>query len=166
VVTPVYDGPQLDLGPDTAVCADAVLVLQADVLWGSAAEWQWEDGSTSASHTVWQPGTYWVTATSPCGWTGMDSITVALCDIVTTVTDAPANGGIHLMPNPTSGLVTLTLPATTELLAVEILDMLGKVVLRQDGQLRTVDLSTLSSGVYTVRLTTGTGHWTGRVVRR
>lgn len=165
VVTPVYDGPQLWLGPDTTVCPDAVLVLAPDVLFGTVAEWRWEDGSTSPTHTVWQPGTYWVVVTSPCGYLWTDSVTVTLCDITTAVNDAAAMGDIHLTPNPTSGLLTVTLPTTANLLALEVCDMLGKVVLRRPGNTRTVDLSALSTGVYTIRVTTDTGHWTGRVVR-
>ena len=165
VVIPEYDGPQFYLGPDTTVCENAVLTLGTEWLYGTVATWHWEDGSNLATHTVWQPGTYWATGTSPCGFTWTDSITVTRCDITTLIGSAPEKENIHLMPNPTSGSLTITLPGTTNLLAIEVFDMIGNTVLLQPGNTRTVDLGALSSGVYAIRLTTNAGQWTGRAVR-
>ncbi|HEX2617547.1 MAG TPA: T9SS type A sorting domain-containing protein, partial [Flavobacteriales bacterium] len=63
------------------------------------------------------------------------------------------------------GEVTVTLPSGTTLLAVEVLDMLGHVVLRSSGEDRTLHLQHLASGVYSLRLFTTAGESMVRVVR-
>lgn len=164
-VTRQYDGPYFDLGPDLEICPGEVLTLTPEVLFGDASVWHWYDNSDLPTHTVWQPGHYWVTATSACGWSLTDSITVTECSLPTAVLQQTDPGNIRLAPNPTADLVTILLPTRTTLLRAEVMDMLGKVVWRANGAERTFSMRTLAPGVYMVRLSTNGGHWLGRVVK-
>jgi len=52
---------QLDLGPDTLLCAGATLLLDPDV--GGGAAYAWQDGSTDSTLLITEAGTYAVTVT-------------------------------------------------------------------------------------------------------
>lgn len=68
------------------------------------------------------------------------------------VAESEGNGARYF-PNPTSG--PLTLQSQFPLISLEVLDALGRVILKQGGegnQQATIDLSDTSTGVYFVRL--------------
>jgi gliding motility-associated-like protein len=68
-VDPVF----LDLGPDTTMCREETLILNASIPDGDA--YSWNDASTSSTLTVSEAGTYWVEVRrGDC--TKRDSITV------------------------------------------------------------------------------------------
>lgn len=67
-------------------------------------------------------------------------------------------------PNPTTGLLTLETDGAA-LLAVEVLDVAGRIQLRSTSRQNQVDLSALPAGTYLVRLTTEFGVTTHRVVK-
>ncbi len=75
VVVYVHDLPVVNLGPDTALCADS-LVLFSPVSYTSPS-YLWSGGYTMPTLTVYQPGTYWLQVTDQ-GCTGTDSIDVVL----------------------------------------------------------------------------------------
>lgn len=83
---------------------------------------------------------------------------------ITEIQRAPA--ALQLAPNPTDGPVRLQVDATTRITAVEVIDVNGRIVLQSAPQAdRTIDLSTLPAGVYTVRAYGTSGVLVGRVVR-
>jgi gliding motility-associated-like protein len=53
----LVDGPQVDLGNDTLLCAGASLALDVSE---PGASYLWDDGSNTASRTITDAGTYWV----------------------------------------------------------------------------------------------------------
>ncbi len=54
----------LDLGPDTTVCDNGILELNA----GSGFDtYEWNDGTTDSTYTAYGAGEYWVEITTPCG---------------------------------------------------------------------------------------------------
>ncbi len=54
----------LDLGPDTIVCDNGILELNA----GSGFDtYEWHDGTTDSVYTAYGEGEYWVEVTTPCG---------------------------------------------------------------------------------------------------
>ena len=62
VIGPVV--PVLDLGPDTTICDNGQLVLNA----GSGFDsYEWHDGSTDSVFTAYGAGEYWVEVTTYCG---------------------------------------------------------------------------------------------------
>lgn len=56
--------PSFTLGVDTAVCTGTTLLLSASV---PNASYLWQDGSSSSSFLVNQPGIYWLQVTNNCG---------------------------------------------------------------------------------------------------
>jgi gliding motility-associated-like protein len=48
---------QVDLGPDTTVCIGDTYLLDVET---NNGEYLWQDGSTSPTYNVTEPGTYWV----------------------------------------------------------------------------------------------------------
>jgi gliding motility-associated-like protein len=65
--------PVLDLGPDTTVCSESVVQLDAGP---GFASYRWVDGSTEPTYTTWGEGTFWVEATDSCGTVQRDTVTV------------------------------------------------------------------------------------------
>lgn len=165
VITPVYDGPQFTLGPDTVVCPEQVLVLQPELWLGIVDSWTWHDGSTQPTYTVWEPGTYWATAVSPCGYSWVDSVVVARCDLTTGIDAQPAAGPFHLMPNPASTTAQLVLPPGTQLQRLTVFDAHGQVVLQRTTSDRVLHTQHWAAGLYLVRVESDAGHWTGRLTK-
>lgn len=64
----------LNLGPDTVLCPDNTIVLNAKK---GFASYQWQDGSTDSIFTVTQPGTYFVRTTNACGGVFFDTVIVS-----------------------------------------------------------------------------------------
>ncbi|WP_212004483.1 gliding motility-associated C-terminal domain-containing protein [Chitinophaga sp. HK235] len=63
----------LDLGPDTEICKDAMLKLDAGT---GFASYKWNDGSTSQTLEINKPGTYAITVTDKCNNQANDQITI------------------------------------------------------------------------------------------
>lgn len=63
------------LGPDTALCANTTLVLNAR---NGYSSYLWQDGSTDSTFKVTQPGTYHISVKDSCGNDLKDAITVRI----------------------------------------------------------------------------------------
>jgi gliding motility-associated-like protein len=64
---------QLSIGPDTIICQNNQILLNA----GSGfASYEWSDGSTDSTLVVRLPGTYYVTAINSCGGVFSDTVIV------------------------------------------------------------------------------------------
>lgn len=64
---------ELDLGPDTLLCDNGVIELNA----GSGfVSYEWHDGWTDSTYTVYGEGKYWVTVLDSCGNMQSDTIEV------------------------------------------------------------------------------------------
>ncbi len=112
--------------------------------------------------------TYAVTATGFVGVSGIGFTVVgANMNIPVSLSavniDLPVSPGSRLLayPNPSNGLFTLEIPGTTvNRVSVEIMDITGKLVYRNDypgaGSLReTIDLQQLNKGMYFLRVSEG-----------
>ncbi len=64
----------LDLGPDTVLCPNNSITLNAHT---GFATYRWQDGSTDSTLKVAQPGKYWVDVTNACGNSFTDTIVVS-----------------------------------------------------------------------------------------
>ncbi|MFN0033805.1 MAG: FG-GAP-like repeat-containing protein [Saprospiraceae bacterium] len=73
----------ISLGPDTAICDNTILPLNASGF--DLIGWQWTGGTTLSTFTVQSPGTYSVTVTDVCLNIQIDSIVVGI-DSSTVVT--------------------------------------------------------------------------------
>jgi gliding motility-associated-like protein len=74
------EDPKLELGRDTLLCPGDSLVLDAGI---PGSTYRWQDGSTSRTYTVRQPGTYELLVTTACNEL-RDSISVEYVLPVTT----------------------------------------------------------------------------------
>ncbi len=151
-----FDSLQLayDLGPDTIICKDSSLNLDA----GNYVTYAWSDGS-NGRHLLIQSSvidtiTVSVTVTNSNGETGHDSITVMfdICEnIETTQKDF-----VHVYPVPAENEVTISeLPQNYYL---DVIDMTGKVVIdREFVAAHQVKNIHLIPGMYTLMLLTNDG---------
>lgn len=91
IVTP----PSLNLGNDTMLCENELLLLSA----GTAEEnnYLWQDGSTNKSLTAFVPGTYWASVRSAIDCSTRDSIRIDFCEnkIFVPTTFTPNGDGIN-----------------------------------------------------------------------
>jgi len=72
---PVHTRPGVDLGNDTAICADTV-TLQSSVAYTNPA-YLWSTGAVTPAIAVSQPGSYWLAVTQD-GCTGSDTVRITL----------------------------------------------------------------------------------------
>jgi gliding motility-associated-like protein len=72
-----FDPLEVNLGNDTNLCRLASLLL--DATHPQASFYEWQDGSTGATYTVYYDGEYWVKLTDPCT-SAADSINVTYFD--------------------------------------------------------------------------------------
>ncbi len=72
---------------------------------------------------------------------------------------------ITLTPNPTSGILQLY-NVQTAVKKITVYDVLGKPVLQQNGDNKTIDLSSLQQGLYLIKIETATGSTVKKVVKQ
>lgn len=71
-----YNPTPLQLGPDTAICANTTLLLNAGGT--DLVTWVWQDGSSASSFTAVPTAEFAVTVTDICGNVQMDSLVVSI----------------------------------------------------------------------------------------
>ena len=108
----------------------------------------WNDGNTSATRTIVVTGNATYTATfAEDSHEGIDEIT---------------EDQVVIYPNPTKGIVTVSVPNVQKM---ELLDQLGRVIIVKTNA-NTIDLSALAPGTYLLRITTENGVLLRRVARQ
>ncbi|MDB5035041.1 MAG: C-terminal target protein [Chlorobi bacterium] len=66
-------GTRIDLGHDTIMCGNGLIVLKAGE---DFVSYRWQDGSDASTYTAYLPGVYWVTGISACGDAASDTIVI------------------------------------------------------------------------------------------
>lgn len=75
--------------------------------------------------------------------------------------------GLSISPNPTNGIVNINLPSNLAIDAVNVYDIAGREVMNFNTDVRAIDLTNLSTGVYIAQLTTIEGSTqTVRIVKQ
>ena len=74
-------------------------------------------------------------------------------------------GTITIYPNPAQNEVHIALPAGTTILSTKIFSLEGECVKQFPGQQTTLNISGLSSGIYTIQLETGKGIFVDKIVK-
>lgn len=147
-VTEEFD-PSIDLGPDTDICDGVVLVLDAGTGFN---DYVWQDGTTGPTFTVFEGGTYTVTATVPCF--GFDEIVIDDCgQVIDNVGEV--DGFISsIYPNPNTGTFSIE-TGTGSIERIQVFAADGKLVLDETaaGSNRVEVLLDCAPGVYTVAVT-------------
>jgi hypothetical protein len=169
--------PEPELGPDTTVCADQSIILDATIPGATAYEW-YPGGQTSAQITVDTTGIgigtemfiVYVTDENDC--VGMDSITIEFEDC-TGIGELAGVNNITLYPNPGQGEFNLQVEAKTPIeLNVEIYNNKGVTVYEKQGirvsqsELIRLDLSTQAEGIYLVNVYNQQGKWVEKLIIR
>ena len=141
--------PTIDLGPDTDICDGAILILDAGFGFN---DYTWQDGSTGPTFTVYEGGTYTVSATVPCF--GSDEIVVDDCgQVIDNITEV-AGFISSIFPNPSTGHFTVESSAGS-VDQIRVYSTEGRLILLRDYQgSRRVDVALeCAPGVYTVVVT-------------
>ncbi|MDC8000387.1 T9SS type A sorting domain-containing protein [Aequorivita todarodis] len=71
---------------------------------------------------------------------------------------------LTVYPNPTKGLIYIN-PKTKTIISIGVFDLLGKKVLQLEGNIQRIDISTLQSGMYFLRITTDDGAFVQKIIK-
>jgi len=123
----------------------------------------WTTGSTHDT-TIVSPTTatnYKVTVTNSFGCTAVDSFKVSIKIITTGIANLSESNNASLYPNPTNTKMNLSfaMQGSAKKATINILNVTGKSMLEttteiSNGKTIPIDISSLSAGIYFVRITT------------
>ena len=152
----VYDLPVLDLGSDIDLLPGQDTILNAA---GADLSYLWSTGEVTAAILINAAGTYIVTVTNSAGCTATDTVVVT---IITSVADMGETYTIKASPNPANDFIDI-LCTGASMSDVQIIDSPGKVrmsekVLAYDGTSHRMSLTSLSPGIYFIRITIAAGY--------
>lgn len=152
------ESPAIDLGPDFELCDSEIVILDA----GSGFnDYVWQDGTTGPTYTVYEGGTYTVTATVPCA--ASDAVTVDDCgQVISSIQEQESAGTIAVYPNPNSGQFVVEAPsgeAGTWRLTNAAGQLVAEGTLERNGKTH-IALS-VSTGSYVLHM-----HWPERSYRQ
>lgn len=71
---------------------------------------------------------------------------------------------LTVYPNPTKGLIYIN-PKTKTIISIGVFDLLGKKVLQLEGNIHRIDISTLQSGMYFLRIATDAGSFVQKIIK-
>jgi len=133
-------------------------------------EWDFGDGNISSqqnpTHSYAAAGTYTVCLRA-MNTDGCEAETCADITINSLGVDEFANAGISFFPNPTEGMVNLSLPQGMTVDNVEILDISGKMVYQnQMNNSTSFTIQELSSGVYVLQISSNQGKFKTLLVKK
>lgn len=142
------------------------IIKRNDTLFSSidALGYQWYINSAPISNAnkkyfkLQGNGNYQIEATTDKGCKGVSAIYKHSTGSVQQLSSL----GLMIYPNPVKDILTLDVQNIHN---IRILDMLGKVCITANGDTKIVDVSDLTSGIYTVTVETGTGVVKGRFVK-
>ena len=162
IVITVNALPVVDLGTDSTICANHVLMLDAGNA-GSTFAWM-PNGETTQTITVSGTAgteTYTVTVTDGNGCSEMDDVTITV-DSCVGIGEVNAALLVEFFPNPTNGNVTVNVQDLNQRdLTMNLYDLQGRVVFSQlipaNGNDYTVqlNLTDVAAGVYQLSFDNG-----------
>jgi len=71
---------------------------------------------------------------------------------------------LTVYPNPTKGLIYIN-PKTKTIVSIGVFDIMGKKVLQLEGNIQRIDISTLQSGMYFLRIVTDAGSFVQKIIK-
>ncbi|TVR84033.1 MAG: T9SS C-terminal target domain-containing protein, partial [Chitinophagaceae bacterium] len=158
----IYDTPIADLGPDTLICLDESIILDAGF---DGVTYQWTGQQLSSNRTITVDGeilglgtfTYNLTITTPEGCESTDQINVQVDQCIGIAGVDENRYGINSYPNPTADKVYLEVSnLDSEELYYYVHDALGRSISDLSGRIvntiTEIDLSELASGVYFIKV--------------
>ncbi len=158
----INSNPVFSLGADVEICGDADAELDAGI---DSVSYLWSNGATGRKITVQESKVFSVTVTDTAnGCASSDEVRVEYDAICLSTEESPHNRlVVNYYPNPTSGLLNVTLEGFTDKdLTIDVVNVVGEVVREKqvyhnDNESIILDLSNLKSGTYFVRLLTSNG---------
>lgn len=157
----------IDLGEDLTLCDGVAIVLDAGV---GFSDYEWQDGSSGQTYTVFLGGIYTVSANGPCEAT--DMIFIDECDqTINSVEDQTFSESFIAYPNPASDdlLIEFQMDASEELSA-EIVDVMGRIVYSEifnsklGNNLLRIEVKNFSPGDYIFRIRGNSLEWNEKLV--
>ncbi len=160
IAVDVKTTPNVDLGPDTVVCKQGAMLLDA----GSGySQYQWSTGASTQTITINGSigiGTYdyWVKVWNAPDCYSTDSVEVIVydCDAIIENTN---DYTIKVYPNPSKGQVNIDIKGDiNDDLQLSLYNAQGQLVYAKDvkylssHKIITIDVRNLAKGVYTIRL--------------
>lgn len=149
------------------VCRNEPVTLSAS----GASTYTWSTGASSASVTLSLPVdvvyTFTVTGAAANGCTSQAVLPVLVSRCTALEELGDASTGVLVYPNPASNLLNFKLNSTGAA-RVELLDVTGRSLMEMttNAEVGQMDLSTLSQGVYYLRVSGPGGAWTEKVVKQ
>ena len=148
--------PQVNLGPDTVICAVDVggFAIDAGVLVNDY-DYLWNTSDTTYSLTIFFTGNYWLQVTDSLGCVGSDSILVEQ-EICSGVEDLFDTDEVSVYPIPAKNILNID---TKNAGLIELYDVFGKKVISinaKSGKTQ-IDVSELSKGTYILRFNSENG---------
>jgi hypothetical protein len=128
-------------------------------------------GGTSQFYTATENGEYWVVFTNHNGCVSPNSDTITIADIIDTtgVNQIIAEYGISVFPNPNNGVFNIQIENSNYSIATfQIIDITGKVILMDkiDEKRKYIDLSSISNGLYMLRINIDEQSGTYRIIKQ
>jgi len=164
----VYSYPDINLGPDSSICPDNEIVLDATD--PAAISYEWLPGNqTSATITVDSTGIgigsqeFTVMVTDDNGCVGTDAVTVTVneCSGISEITGLSA---VYLYPNPNDGKFNLEIVTTKRIVvSISIYDARGQIVSSMEPvevlgkSSNRIGLSDIKPGIYYVAVENSEG---------
>ncbi|HLG02320.1 MAG TPA: T9SS type A sorting domain-containing protein, partial [Bacteroidia bacterium] len=161
-IVTVNSAPSVTLGSDTTICTSSQLTLNA----GNFSSYQWQDNSTLSTLLVdgntLGTGTYtfFVNVVDMNGCSASDTAAISIT-VCTGISDLGMIN-VNISPNPTEGILNLMIGNFQgNKLDIEIMNAEGQIVYSKkifsnsDGFSGQLDISTLSKGVYYLKIIDG-----------
>jgi len=144
------EAPLVKLGNDTILKKPFIVTLDAE---NPSALFIWSTGSTSQQIMVDEYGKYWVTVSNICG---QSTDSIAIIEPVTLPLPLPEE--LNVFPNPVSGDMVFIVNTDGSYI-VEVFDQFGREVLNKitTHSKHQMDISSLSSGIYNLRIHSNAG---------
>lgn len=138
----------------TVLCDDGSTGSSILTASSNGTSYLWSDGATTMTTVVTPSVTsvYTITATgNGCSTDAYVTVTVSNCNGIKDF----ATDEISIFPNPTNGVVTISIPASVEgNVTVEVYDAIGKLTIKENitNNMSNVNLSKLEDGMYMFKI--------------
>lgn len=124
--------------------------------------WSTVPPDTTSRITGLAPGLYEVTVTDGTGCHYYDTVFVAFPNGISEV----GGSSISLYPNPASGQIDISTNSPVSIQSMTITDVSGRIVIAVEGPTNTINISSLTDGMYILRLNTDKGLFMKRLIIR
>ncbi|PLW92407.1 MAG: hypothetical protein C0592_10955 [Marinilabiliales bacterium] len=158
--------PVVNLGPDTSLCADASITLDAGP---GNDSYLWSDASTAQtlfvdSNAYGLGTTIFYVDVTKANCTQRDSIEITF--IVCSDISEHTNGFLNIYPNPVNNTLNVEFTNNNTCL-MKVLDINGKLIFQKQlcQTISSVDVSQLKKGVYIIQIVSNNGVFTGRFLK-